>query len=109
LCGGDKLDVDCFRLDVLINRGGTLVVHYVQCQMVATRFQYEDLYNGSIGARRHGPNDDCIKVVNLENKHVLHTFEGADREGTGMLVYMVPLMASTSMAKQNISCIAQIS
>ncbi len=57
--GGDELDVDCFRPDVLLDRGGTLIVHYIQCRMVASRFQYGDdfgerLYHGSIGARRHG-------------------------------------------------------
>ncbi len=58
--------------------------------MVASRFQYGDdfgecLYHGSIGARRHGPNNDCIKVVDVGNKHVylLHTFEGADRKSAG--------------------------
>ncbi len=33
--------------------------------------------------RRHGPDNDCIKVVDEDNKRVLHTFEGADREGAG--------------------------
>ncbi len=41
------------------------------------------MYHGSIGARRHGPDDDCIKVVDVGNKHILHTFEGVDREGAG--------------------------
>ncbi len=54
--------------------------------MVASRFQYGDdfgecLYHGSIGARRHGQDDDCINIVDVGNKHVLHFFEGADREG----------------------------
>jgi hypothetical protein len=40
------------------------------------------LYYGSIGASQHGPDDDCIKIKDVSNKHVLHTFEGADREGT---------------------------
>ncbi len=83
---GDKLDIDCFRSDVLCDPGGTFVVHYVQCQMVAAGFQYGDdfgkcLYHGSIGACWHGPDDDYIKVVDVDNKHVLHSFEGADREG----------------------------
>ncbi len=34
----DELDVDCFGLDVLLNRGGTFVIHYVKCQMVAAKF-----------------------------------------------------------------------
>jgi hypothetical protein len=56
--------------------------------MVASRFQYGDyfgkcLYHGSIGARQRGLDDDCIKIVDVDNKHVLHTFEGADRKGTG--------------------------
>ncbi len=85
---GDKLDVDCFGPDVLLDRGRTFIVHYVQCQMVAAGFQYGDdfgecLYHGSIGARQHGLDDDCIKVVDVGNKHVLHTFEEADREGAG--------------------------
>ncbi len=76
---GDKLDVDCFGPDVLLDRSGSFVVHYVQCRMVATRFQYGDdfgecLYHGSISARWPGPDDDCIKVVDVGNKYVLHTF-----------------------------------
>ncbi len=57
--------------------------------MVASRFQYGDdfgecLYHGSISARWHGPDNYCIKVIDVGNKHVLHTFEGApDREGAG--------------------------
>ncbi len=56
--------------------------------MVAFRFQYGDdfserLYHGSIGVRQHGPDDDCIKIIDVGNKHILHTFEGADREGAG--------------------------
>ncbi len=85
---GDELDVDCFGPDVLLDCGRTLVVHYVQCRMVASRFQYGDdfgerLYHGSISARHHGPDDDCNKVIDVGNKHVLHNFEGADREGAG--------------------------
>jgi hypothetical protein len=56
--------------------------------MIVSRFQYGDnfgdhLYHGSIGARWHDPDDDCIKVVDVGNRHVLHSFEGADREGAG--------------------------
>ncbi len=56
--------------------------------MVASRFQYGDdfgecLYHGSIGVKRHGPDDDCMKVIDVSNKYVLHTFEGVDREGAG--------------------------
>ncbi len=84
--GGGQLDVDQFGPDVFLNCGGTLVVHYIQCRMVASCIQYGDdfgecLFHGSIGGRRHGL--DCIKIVDVCNKHVLHTFEGADREGTG--------------------------
>ncbi len=41
------------------------------------------MYHGSIGARRHGSDNDCIKVVDVGKKQVLHTFEGVDREGAG--------------------------
>ncbi len=56
--------------------------------MVAFRFQYGDdfgehLYHVSIGVRQHDLDDDCIKIVDVGNKHVLHIFDGADREGTG--------------------------
>ncbi len=27
--------------------------------------------------------DDCIKIIDIGNKHILHTFEGAEREGAG--------------------------
>ncbi len=82
----DKLDVDSFGQDELLDCGRTLIVHHIQCQMVASCFQYGDyfgecLYHGSIGARRHGPDDDCIEIVNISNKHVLHIFERADRGG----------------------------
>jgi hypothetical protein len=88
IVGGDELDVDRFGPYVFLNRGGTLVVHHIQCLMVASRFQYGDkfgehLCHGSIGARRHGPDNDCIKIIDVGNKHVLHNFEGADREGAG--------------------------
>ena len=39
------------------------------------------MYRGSIGARWHGPDDDCLKIIDVSNKQVLHTFEEADREG----------------------------
>ncbi len=85
---GEELDVDCFGPDEFLNRSGTFAVHYVQCRMVAAGFQYGDdfgecLYHGNVGARWHCPDDDCIKIVDVGNKHVLHTFEGADREGAG--------------------------
>ncbi len=85
---GDKLDVDCFGLDVFLNCGGTFVVPYVQCRMIAAGIQYgddfgESLYDGSIGASRHGPDNDCIKVIDVDNKHVLNAFEGVGREGAG--------------------------
>ncbi len=85
---GDKLDVNCFGPDVFLDCGGTFVVHYIQCQKVAAEFQYGDdfgefLYHRSIGARWHGSDNDCIKVLDVGNKHILHTFEGADREGAG--------------------------
>ncbi len=31
----------------------------------------------------HVPDNDCIKVVDVGNKHMLNTLEGADQEGTG--------------------------
>jgi hypothetical protein len=110
------LDVDRFGPDVLLECGGTLIVHYVQCQMVVSRFQYGDdfgdhLYHGSIGARWHDPDDDCIKVVDVGNRHALHSFDGAERPGRApvMSVYMLPIMAFANVAKQNTSCITQIS
>ncbi len=111
---GDELDVDCFGQDVLLDRGGSLVVHYVWCRMVASRFQYGDdfgecLYHGSIGARQHGPNNDCIKVLDVDNKHVLHTFEGADREGAGDTGIHGACYGISNVAKLNTSCIARIS
>ncbi len=32
---GDELDVNCFRPNVFLDCGGTFVVHYIQCWMVA--------------------------------------------------------------------------
>jgi hypothetical protein len=85
-CVGGLLDVNCFGPDVFLDCSGTFVVHYVQCWMVAAGFHYGDdfgdyLYHGSNGARRHGPDDDCIEAIDVGNKHVLHTFEGSDQEG----------------------------
>ncbi len=33
---GDNLDVDCFGPDVFLDHGGSFVVHYIPCQMVAS-------------------------------------------------------------------------
>ncbi len=41
------------------------------------------MYHGSIGARGHGTDNDCIEVIDIGYKNVLHTFEQADRESTG--------------------------
>ncbi len=84
----DELDVNCFGPDVFLYCGRTFVVHYVQCRMVPAGFQYGDdfgecLYHGRVGARWHGLDNDCIKVVDVGNKHILHIFEGADQEGAG--------------------------
>ncbi len=75
-------------MDVFLDFGRSFVVHYIQCRMVATGFQYGDdfgecLYHGHVCARWHGLDNDCIKVIDVGNKHILHTFEGADREGAG--------------------------
>ncbi len=84
--GGDELDVDRFKPNVLLDtEEHSLSITF--SARSASRFQYGDdfgerLYHGSIGARRHGPNNDCIKDVDVGNKHVLHTFDGADRQGT---------------------------
>jgi hypothetical protein len=75
---GDKLDINCFEPYVFVDCSGTYVVHYVQFRMVATGFQYGDdfseyLYHGSIGARWHGPDDDCVKVIDVGNKkHIVY-------------------------------------
>jgi hypothetical protein len=111
---GNKLDVNCFGPDVLLDRGGTFIVHYVQCWMVAARFQSgndfgECLYHGSIGARWHGPDNDCIKVLDVGNKHVLHTFEGADREGAGDVGIHGARYDIGKCSKAEQSCVAQIS
>jgi hypothetical protein len=85
---GDGLDVNCFGPDIFLDCGGTFVVHYVQCRMVATEFQYGDdfgecLCRGSISARWHGPDNECIKIINVGNTKILHTLEGVDQEGAG--------------------------
>ncbi len=82
--------------------------------MVASRFQYGDnfgehLYHGSTGVRWHGLDNDCIKVVDVGNKHVLHTFEEQTGRAPVMSVHMAPIMAFANVAKQNTSCITQIS
>ncbi len=35
---GDELDVDFLRPDIIFDCGGTLVVHHVQCRLVASCF-----------------------------------------------------------------------
>ncbi len=111
--GGDKLDVDQFGPDEFLDCRGTLVLHYVHCQMVASRFQYRDVfgdrfYHGSIGERQHGPDNDCIKVVDKGNKHVLHTFEGADRDGAGDVGIYGASYGIGKHCKAEQSCIAHI-
>ncbi len=79
---GDKLDVNCFRQDEFLNRGRTFVVHYVQCRIVATGFQYGDDF-GEDCTMEASVRDSSIKVVDIYNKHTLHTIGGADQEGAG--------------------------
>ncbi len=31
----------------------------------------------------HGVNNDCIEIIDIHSKNLLHTFERANREGTG--------------------------
>ncbi len=76
---GDKLDGNCFGTDVFLNCSRTFVVHYVQCRMIAAGFQHGDdfgecLYHGCVCARWHGPDNDCIKVVDVGNKHIFAYF-----------------------------------
>jgi hypothetical protein len=51
-----------------------------------------------------GMDNDCIevKIVDIGNKNVLHTFEHANREDT------IDVGVHGAGAKQNTSCIAQI-
>ncbi len=77
---GGELDVDLFRPDVFFNRGRTFIVHYIQCRMVSPCFEgsdhvYECSHHGCICARGHGANDDCIEIIDICNKNILHTFE----------------------------------
>ncbi len=109
-----KLYVDCFGPDELLDRGRTLIVHYVQCLMVAARFQYGDdfdecLYHVSIGARQHCPDDDCIMVKDEGTNRYCILLKERTGKAPVMLVYIVPVMALASAAKQNMSCIALIS
>ncbi len=38
---------------------------------------------GLVGAGWHWPHDDCVDVVYVRNKNVLHILEGPDGEGAG--------------------------
>jgi hypothetical protein len=40
-------------------------------------------HHGCICARGHGANYDCIEIIDICNKNILHTFELANRECTG--------------------------
>ncbi len=56
--------------------------------MVVSRAKYgEDVRErgdkGCVGAGWHRPHDDCVDVVYVRNKNVLHILEGPDGEGTG--------------------------
>jgi hypothetical protein len=51
--------------------------------------------------------NDGIEIIDVCNKNVLHVLERSDREGAGE-VYIVPVLASASTVKENISCIAQV-
>ncbi len=67
------------------------------------------MHHGSIGARQHGPDDDCIKILDVGTSMYGILLKEQTGKAPVMLVYMVPVMALANTAKQNSSCIAQIS
>ncbi len=78
--GGDQLDVDRFRPAVFLDCGRTFVVHYIQRRAVATCFEVSDHFgecshHGCICARGHDAHNDCIEILDICNKNILHTFE----------------------------------
>ena len=85
---GDELDVDLFRPDVFFNRGRTFIAHNIQCRVVSPCFEGSDHFSecshhGCICAQGNDANNDCIEIIDICNKHILHTFEQANKECTG--------------------------
>ncbi len=54
----------------------------------------------------HGANNDGIEIIDIRNKDVLHTFEQSNQEGTSDVCVHCAMMALSSAAKQNTSCMA---
>jgi hypothetical protein len=76
----DQLDVHLVGSDVLLNRLGALVVHHIQCWLVIASTKYckhfgEGRDERGVGAGWHWSHNDCINVVDVHNKDILHVLE----------------------------------
>ncbi len=76
----DQLDVLLVGLDVLLNRLGARVVHHIQCWLVFTSTEYHKHFREGgnergVGAGWHWLHNDCIKVLDVRDKDILHVLE----------------------------------
>ncbi len=76
----DQLDVHLVGSDVLLNRLGALIVHHIQCWLVIASMEYckhfrEGGNEQGVGVGWHWLHDDCVKVIDVRNKDILHVLE----------------------------------
>ncbi len=76
------MDVHFVGLDVRFDHIGTFVVHYVEGGSIAVHSKgredvREGCNHGSIVLGGHCTHKDCVEVVDVGNKDVLHILEGA--------------------------------
>ncbi len=65
---------------MLLNHSGSLVVHLIQCWLVVVSMEYckhfeEGGNEQGVGAEWHWLHNDCVKVVDVHNKDILHVLE----------------------------------
>ncbi len=76
----DQMDAHLVGLDVLLNHLGAIVVHHIQCWLVIVSTEYREHFGEGgnergIGAGWHWLHDDCVEVVDVSNKDILHVLE----------------------------------
>jgi hypothetical protein len=76
----DQLDVHLVGSVVLLNRLGALVVHHIQCWLVVASTEYHKHFKKGgneqgVSAGWHWLHNDCIKVIDVRGKDILHVFE----------------------------------
>ncbi len=82
------MDVHFVGLDMRFDRLGTFVAHYVEGGSIALHSKGgedvgEGRNHGGVVLGGHCMHEDCVEVVDVGNKDVLHILEGAHWECTG--------------------------